>query len=63
METHEKRMNKINEFFDNLTIEEFENLADECGINEIKPCSESNMELKPLSDADEVEKKDIVIMK
>lgn len=33
---HIERMKMIDEFFDNLSIEEFENLAIDCGFNEIK---------------------------
>ncbi|MDQ2085172.1 hypothetical protein RBH29_01820 [Herbivorax sp. ANBcel31] len=40
-----ERLKMIDEFFDNLTMEEFEDTAIECGINEIKPSSHFGMEL------------------
>lgn len=40
-----KRLKKIDEFFQSLSIEEFEQKLEEAGINEIKPSSSVDMEL------------------
>jgi len=36
---HNERIKMIDEFFNNLTIEEFEKMAIDCGVEEIKPVS------------------------
>ncbi|MHC1685038.1 MAG: hypothetical protein AB6733_19220 [Clostridiaceae bacterium] len=40
-----EKLNRIDEFFLNLTNEEFENMLDRCGISEIESSKESGMEL------------------
>ena len=40
-----ERIKAIDDFFSNLTVEEFEKIAIECGVNEIKPASSFGMEL------------------
>ena len=50
MGTYE-RLRKIDEFFNNLSIEEFETILIRSGIEDIKPTSEANMEMV-LSDKD-----------
>lgn len=40
-----KRLEQIDNFFESLTIEEFDKKLEKAGINEIKPSSDSNMEL------------------
>ena len=44
METYE-RLRKIDEFFDNLSIEEFQTILIRSGIEEIRPTIEANMEM------------------
>lgn len=44
--THEERLKQIDEYFKNLSIEEFEQNLIDCGINEIKPASYFGYELK-----------------
>ena len=44
METYE-RLGKIDEFFDNLSIEEFQTILIRSGIEEIRPTIEANMEM------------------
>jgi len=40
----EERIKMIDEFFNNLTVEEFEKMAIDCGVNEIEPVSSLGME-------------------
>lgn len=40
-----KRLNQIDNFFENMSIEEFDKKLEKAGINDIKPSTDSNMEL------------------
>lgn len=66
-----KRLNQIDNFFENLSIEEFDKKLEKAGINDIKPSSDSNMELLLSSiyvtesdvDLQYINKKEIVVGK
>lgn len=40
-----KRLKRIDDFFEDLSIEEFDEMLEAAGINEIEPSSSSGMEL------------------
>lgn len=40
-----ERLKQIDDFFEDLSIEEFEEKLEKAGINNIKSCSNSNMEM------------------
>ena len=66
-----KRLNQIDNFFENLSIEEFDKKLEKAGINDIKPSSDSNMKLLLSSiyvtesdvDLQYINKKEIVVGK